>query len=96
MGYEFNTNGISKDLGKMCENKHKCGPDKIAIIEGSSGEKVIDPFSDNDVNYALSKTKFAEYVLTKKPGFEAFDFSNFLGIFEIIKQIINAENSTLK
>lgn len=91
MGCEFNNKGISKELGKMCEKRNICGSGKISIIEGSSGEKVTDIFSEEEVNYALSKMKFAECVSERKEGFDHFDFSNFLGVFEIIKEIISED-----
>lgn len=91
MGCEFNSKGISKELGKMCEKRNKCGPNKISIIEGSSGEKVTDIFGDEEINYALSKMKFAECILERKKGFENFDFSNFIDIFEIIKEIVSED-----
>lgn len=92
LGYEFNSKGVSKDLGKMCEKKKICGPGKIAIIEGSSGEKVYDLFADDDINYALSKMQFAECVLEKKEGFENFDFKNFIDVFKIISEIVSNDD----
>ena len=88
LGCEFNVKGISNDLGKICEKKAKCGPGKISIIDGSTGEKVSDLYSDDETNYALSKMAFAECVLARKTGFE-FDFSNFVDVFKIIREIIN-------
>lgn len=88
MGYEFDKRGISSELEKMCEKKNICGPGKITIIEGSTGEKVTDIHSDGEVNYALSKMKFAECVMEKAVGFENFDFSNFIKIFRIIRKIV--------
>ena len=55
---------------KCCEKKKLCGSDKISIIDGSSGERVINPKEDNSPNFALSKMDFAECVLEKKSGFE--------------------------
>ena len=69
-----------------------CGSDKISIIDGSSGERVVNPKEDNSPNFALSKMAFAECILEKKSGFDNFDFSNFVPIFEIIKEIIENEN----
>lgn len=88
LGYEFNNKGISKELGKMCEKRNVCGDGKITIIEGSSGEKVTEVYSDDDINYALPKMKFAECVLNKENGFDKFDFSNFVKVFEIIREIL--------
>ena len=91
MGNEFDTNGYSKTLKRWCEKRSICGPDKIAIIEGSEGEKVINLESDEEVNYALPKMVFAKCVLKKEKGFEHFDFSNFLPVFEIIKEIVSED-----
>lgn len=88
IGNEFDCRGISTKLGKICEKKSICGPGKITIIEGSTGEKVTDIHSDGEVNYALSKMKFAECVMEKAVGFENFDFSNFIKIFRIIRKIV--------
>jgi len=92
LGNEFNGNGYLTKEGKLCEKKKLCGSDKISIIDGSSGERVINPEEENGPNYALSKMDFAECVLNEKSGFENFDFSNFVPIFEIIKEIIENEN----
>ena len=77
---------------KCCERKDLCGVGKISIIDGSSGERVINPEKENSPNFALSKMDFAEWILEKKSGFDNFDFSNFVPIFEIIKEIIENEN----
>ncbi len=94
MGNEFNNKGISKELEKFCDNRKLCGRGKISIIEGSSREKVTDLFDDEkNVNYALSKMKFSEYVLNSEPGFDNFDFSNFVEIFRIIKKIVSSSET---
>lgn len=90
MGNEFDKFGHSKKLDLFCERANLCGPDKINIIEGSQGEKVYS-FDNDNTNYALSKTKFAQYV-SENPG--QFNFENFLEIFKIIKEII--ENSAFQ
>ena len=90
MGSEFDVRGISSSLGLICENKKACGPQSIAILEGSKGEK-ITPFADPSDNRGLSKIKFANNILNKIPPFDNFNFSNFIKIFEIIKEICNKE-----
>ena len=92
LGNEFNSNGYMTKEDKCCENRKLCGSDKISIIDGSSGDRVINPKKNNSPNFALSKMDFAECILEKKFGFENFDFSNFVPIFEIIKEIIENEN----
>jgi len=91
MGNEFNKNGVSTLLGLFCEQRNACGRDKIDIIEGREKERVIKLDESDDENYALSKTDFANNVLNKTPPFDNFDFSNFIPIFEIIKEICNKE-----
>ena len=92
LGNEFNSNGYMTKEDKCCENRKLCGSDKISIIDGSSRDRVINPKKNNSPNFALSKMDFAECILEKKFGFENFDFSNFVPIFEIIKEIIENEN----
>lgn len=90
MGSEFDSRGVSASLGLICENSRACGPQSIAILEGSMGEK-ITPFADSSDNRGLSKMMFANNILNKIPPFDNFDFSNFIKIFEIIKEICNKE-----
>ena len=92
LGNEFNSYGYMTKEDKSCTNIKLCGSDKISIIDGSSGDRVVNPKEDNSPNFALSKMAFAECVLKKKSGFENFDFSNFVPIFEIIKEIIENKN----
>lgn len=73
----------------MLYKKSVCGPNKISIIEGSSDERVVDPRNDDSPNYALSKSKFADYILNQQKPFDNFNFDNFLPIFKIIKQILD-------
>ncbi len=42
----------------ICEKKAVCGPEKINIIEGSTGEGVT-LLDDENINMALSKMTFA-------------------------------------
>ena len=90
IGNEFDERGLSLDLEIVCENKKKCGKNSIAVIEGSSGEK-ITKFSDKEskVNLALPKSKFASLILSKQAPFDGFNFENFIPIFKTIKEIIN-------
>jgi hypothetical protein len=90
MGSEFDSRGVSASLGFICENSRACGPQSIAILEGSMGEK-ITPFADSSDNRGLSKMMFANNILNKISPFDNFDFSNFIKIFEIIKEICNKD-----
>lgn len=85
MGNEFNQYGHAQDIDRFCERKDLCGPNKINIIEGSQGDK-IHSFSDETIdNYALPKMEFAKYV-SKHP--DKFDFSGFVEVFRVIKEIL--------
>lgn len=88
LGYEFDDRGISVELDKYCEKKASCGEGRINIIDGSSGERVTSIKNENGINYALSKSSFANLVLQGKEPFNNFNFDNFVPIFETI-QIIN-------
>lgn len=86
MGNEFDIRGISYKLGIMCERKNLCGENKISIIEGSSGERVTK-LDNGKINIALSKMAFATMILQKEAPFKDVDFSNFVEIFKILKEI---------
>lgn len=90
LGKEFNKNGYSKILNAFCEKKNVCGSESIAIIEGTSKERVFSLDDDEcSINLALPKMKFAEYV-NQYPN--EFSFSNFIEFFKILKQIILEES----
>ena len=95
MGNEFDKEGFSIGSDKYyCKNRDCCGPQKISIIDGSDKKKVIEPWSqDSEINYALSKMNFATYVLERKEPFDCMDFSNFIPLFEIIRNILANENT---
>ena len=86
MGNEFDEYGHAAQIGRFCERKDLCGKNKISIIEGTSGERVLD-INAPKINYALPKSKFAELILKCEPPFNRFNFDNFVPIFEIIKKI---------
>ena len=89
MGCEFDNRGIATDIDKFCDKRGKCGSDSIAIIDGSSNERVTSISDNNGINFALPKSKFASLILSKTPPFDNFDFTNFVPIFETIKKIID-------
>lgn len=86
MGNEFDNRGVSYDMKTMCERKDICGENSIAIIEGSTGERVTK-LSDCTTNIALTKMAFANMILKKETPFENVDFSNFLEVFKILRRI---------
>ena len=86
MGNEFDGRGYAASLGVICEKKAVCGPGKINIIEGSTGERVTLLDNEN-INVALSKMTFANLVLEGKTPFNEVDFKSFVAIFDILKKI---------
>lgn len=95
MGNEFDERGRSKQGNKLCTNKSKCGTDKINILSRGKEEIVKSDLTDgaDDVDYSLSKSDFAWNIYNKEAGFNNFDFSNFIKIFEMIRDIIEHHNS---
>ena len=89
IGNEFDKNGINYQKDILCEKKSVCGEDKINIIEGSSGEKVIRLSNSASGNLALPKMEFATRILEKSEPFDKFDFSSFVPLFSIIKKILD-------
>lgn len=71
-----------------CTDRNVCGPDKIAIIDGGDKKKVIKVPGEDRINYALSKMKFANAILEKQEPFSNMDFSGFIPVFEIIRDIL--------
>ena len=95
MGNEFDERGRSNQGNKLCTNKSKCGTDKINILSRGKDEIVKSDLTDgaDDVDYSLSKADFAWNIYNKRAGFNNFDFSNFIKIFEMIRDIIEHHNS---
>ena len=95
MGNEFDERGRSKQGNKLCTNKSKCGTNKINILSRGKEEIVKSDLTDeaDDVDYSLSKSDFAWNIYNKRADFNNFDFSNFIKIFEMIRDIIEHHNS---
>lgn len=92
LGNEFSETGISIDgKGYICTDQHRCGPKSNHIIDGTKDRRVCN-IQDDGNNYALSKTCFATYVLEKKAPFDKMDFSGFIPLFEIIRDILAEPN----
>lgn len=72
--------------------KKNCGKDKINILDGNC-ENIVERRNGKSMNVALSKYRFAWNILKNEPGFNNFDFSNFIKIFEMIRDIIEHHNS---
>lgn len=92
MGCEFDSFGRMIDGNKMCNSLKKCGEDKINILSRGN-EKIICKDSSDQNDYSLSKVDFAWNIYNKEAGFNNFDFSNFIKIFEMIRDIIEHHNS---
>lgn len=86
MGNEFDERGCAASLGVICDKKSACGPEKTNIIEGSTGERVT-LLEDQNVNVALSKMKFADFILEGKEPFNDVNFDSFVPIFRILRKI---------
>lgn len=72
--------------------KKNCGKDKINILDGNC-VNIVERRNGKSMNVALSKYRFALNILKNEPGFNNFDFSNFIKIFEMIRDIIEHHNS---
>lgn len=89
MGNEFTENGYliaGRDFS--CTDSNCCGPEKINIIDGSGKKKVYEVKDSTEKNRALSKMCFATYILEKRKPFEEMDFTGFIPLFEIIRDIL--------
>lgn len=92
MGCEFDSFGRMIDGNKLCNSLKKCGEDKINILSRGN-EKIICKDSSDQNDYSLSKADFAWNIYNKRADFNNFDFSNFIKIFEMIRDIIEHHNS---
>ena len=99
LGNEFNEDCFMVDSSGStfcCTDRNVCGPNKIAIIDGGDKKKVIKVPGGDGINYALSKMKFANAVLKKEEPFSNMDFSAFIPVFEIIKDILTDTKAAAK
>lgn len=92
MGCEFDSFGRMIDGNKLCNSLKKCGEDKINILSRGN-EKIICKDSSDQNDYSLSKADFAWNIYNKRADFNNFDFSNFIKIFGMIRDIIEHHNS---
>lgn len=89
-GSEFHTSGNSINSGYQTKERNKAG--KRTIID-SNVFYDTDRAQENSV--ALSKNNFAENILNREEGFQDFDFSNFNKIFNVIRMIIEHQESPI-
>lgn len=97
LGNEFNENGFMENQDGSflcCYDKNACGPTKISIIDGGSKKKVVKVPCDDNVNFALSKMDFANFVLEKKVPFDHMDFTSFVPVFDMIRKILSVNSDT--
>lgn len=92
MGNEFDAQGRMVDGDKFCTSLNKCGEGKINILSRGR-ESIISKDSNDHNDYSLSKAEFAWNIYNKEAGFNNFDFSNFILIFEMVRDIIEHHNS---
>ena len=89
MGCEFDSDGVSLDATMFCNERNSCGEGKLRIIDGHEKSPRVYRINDkNKTNIALSKMKFATSVLDAQAPFDQMDFSNFIPLFEIIRDIL--------
>ena len=89
MGCEFDSDGVSLDATVFCNERNSCGEGKLRIIDGHEKSPRVYRINDkNKTNIALSKMKFATSVLDAQAPFDQMDFSNFIPLFEIIRDIL--------
>ncbi len=62
LGNEFDHLGRAPHISRFCRKTSFCGEDHINIID----DQVIDPNSDLDIDYALSKMVFADKICAEK------------------------------
>ena len=95
MGIEFDEKGFflsDERRINLLYPKKNCGKDKINILDGNC-VNIVERRNGKSMNVALSKYRFAWNILKNEPGFNNFDFSNFIKIFEMIRDIIEHHNS---
>ena len=89
MGNEFDSFGFSLDKQLFCTNKNSCGDNKISIIDGHAQKSIVFQISDEKrENLAISKMCFAEMILQGTDSIAQIDFSSFIPLFEIIREIL--------
>lgn len=89
MGCEFDSDGVSLDATMFCNERNSCGEGKLRIIDGHEKSPRVYRIGDpNKTNIALSKMKYATSILECQAPFDQVDFSNFISLFEIIREIL--------
>jgi hypothetical protein len=83
IGTEFSQRtGIDKTGKLTCADRNKCG--RFTIVD----QQVFQVGKTSEENIALSKAQFANYVLNNNPGFNNFDITGFLPVFQLIEDML--------
>ncbi len=81
INHEFNNiSQRHKTLNFFCKDQNKFKNDRICIIDSLV-------YDDYNKPVALSKKKFAQYVLQSEPNYDDFDFTSFTEIFDKLERI---------
>jgi len=87
IGTEFNQRTNLHESGEFtCADRNKAG--RFTIVD----DQVFRIHGQSEENIALSKNQFANYVVNSHPGFDNFDVSGFLPLFELIQKIAKQAN----
>jgi hypothetical protein len=84
IGTEFRSRSLAHvEEMLICADRNKAG--KFTIVDSQVFPR------DSEENVALSKNAFAQHVLDRTPGFDDFDLSAFVAVFELFERIVQAE-----
>ena len=89
LGCDFDDYGRNIEEGLLCINHKFCGKESIKVIDGTSNSRVVSATSNDTVNYALSKSEFAEKISANS---SSESYAAFRQIFEIISEILSNSN----
>jgi hypothetical protein len=92
LGGEFDDTGMGEGVRCGKRSSNKCGDGKIDIID----DDVYKAEKGSTTDIALPKKEFAESIANRIVPFEDIDFANFIPIFEIIREILIAENAIVE
>lgn len=86
LGCDFDIYGRNIEEGLLCTNCKLCGESSNKIIDGTSNCRVVSMTSSDTINYALSKSEFADKIVVNpfSKSYNAFE-----EVFKIIFLILN-------
>ena len=85
LGNDFDHYGRNTKEELLCTKRNLCGESSIRIIDGSSDCRVISSLSDDETNFALSKSDFAAFVTPDKTS---SSYDAFRSLFRLIHSIL--------